>query len=56
MQKKSQQKLINPLNTEDRQVLNMLCESYKKIEMEVITKLIQERVHGIITKNSQQKR
>ncbi len=54
--KKSQSKLINYLNTEDRQALNMLCESYKKTEMEVITKLIQERVHGIITKNSQQKR
>ncbi|HEM8345826.1 hypothetical protein KDV89_21875 [Providencia stuartii] len=54
--KKSQSKLINHLNTEDRQALNMLCEHYQKTEMDIITMLIQDRATGITTRNSQPKR
>ncbi|MEX5869531.1 hypothetical protein [Providencia hangzhouensis] len=54
--KKSQSKLINHLNTEDRQALNMLCEHYQKTEMDVITLLIQDRAKGITTRNAQLKR
>ncbi|WP_272689341.1 hypothetical protein [Providencia sp. PROV033] len=54
--KKSQSKLINHLNAEDRQALNMLCEHYQKTEMDIITMLIQDRATGITTRNSQPKR
>ncbi|MEI9599378.1 hypothetical protein V5030_09090 [Moellerella wisconsensis] len=52
--KKTQSRLINPLNADVQQALDMLCEHYQKTEMDVITMLIQERAFGLTTRNSQQ--